>query len=463
MSELKDLPTGWEIVSLSVLADINPKLPFEFVQPDIDVSFLPMKLIEEENNQIHLTEYRKYEDVKKGFTPMVDGDVIFAKITPCMENGKIAVVHSLKNGIAFGSTEFHVLRCNTVVFNTFLFYFLVQKNTRQEAQQYMTGAVGQRRVPKSYLESLQIPLPPLAEQHRIVAKIEELFTALDKGVESLKTAREQLKIYRQAVLKWAFEGKFTSDVSTGSMPEETNEATLPEGWKWARIDQIATIGTGATPLKNNKLFYENGTIPWITSGALNEQFVKSASDYVTELAVKENNLTIYPPHTLLLAMYGEGKTRGKCSELLIAACTNQAIAAISFENHNYQIKPYLKYFLLKNYIDIRKLASGGVQPNLNLGIVKSTTFPLPPTLTEQEHIISEIERRLSVCDTIEASIEASLQKADALRQSILKKAFEGKLVPQDPADEPASVLLERVRVERAAAKGEEGGKKRKEY
>jgi type I restriction enzyme S subunit len=128
-----------------------------------------------------------------------------------------------------------------------------------------------------------------------------------------------------------------------------------------------------------------------------------------------------------MAMYGEGKTRGKCSELLIEATTNQAIAAISFDKHDIRVKPFLKYFLFKNYIDIRRMSSGGVQPNLNLGIVKKTTFPFPP-IEEQHQIVQEIESRLSVADKLEESISASLQQAEALRQSVLKKAFEGKLI-----------------------------------
>jgi len=205
------------------------------------------------------------------------------------------------------------------------------------------------------------------------------------------------------------------------------DGKLPKGWKYVNIEDIAKVGTGATPLKGNKSYYENGKIAWVTSGALNDQFVLNATDYVTELALKETNLSLYPKHTLLLAMYGEGKTRGKCSELLIEATTNQAIAAISFENHDISVKPFLKYFLLKNYNDIRMLSSGGVQPNLNLGIVKKTRLPFPP-IEEHNLIVQEIESRLSVADKMEESIMQSLLQAESLKQSILKKAFSGELI-----------------------------------
>jgi type I restriction enzyme S subunit len=379
-----------------------------------------MKLVEAVINKIHLTETRKIEEVLKGsYTPFVDGDVIFAKVTPCMENGKIAIVNKLKNAMGFGSSEFHVVRAKEQILNKYLFHFIIQDRFRNEAANVMTGAVGLRRVPKQFLENSFIPLPPLETQQAIVSKIEELFSELDKGIEDLKTAQLQLKTYRQSVLKWAFEGKLTN--------ENVKDGELPEGWKYVNIEDIAKVGTGATPLKGNKSYYENGKIAWVTSGALNDEYVRNATDYVTELALKETNLKLYPKHTLLLAMYGEGKTRGKCSELLIEATTNQAIAAISFENYDINVKPYLKYFLLKNYNDIRMLSSGGVQPNLNLGIVKKTQLPFPP-IEQHHHIVQEIESRLSVADKMEDSIVQSLLQAEALRQSILKKAFSGQLL-----------------------------------
>lgn len=302
--------------------------------------------------------------------------------------------------------------------NPYFFCYAFQTPKFQQQLRDYSKGTAQKGVYLKTLAQLEIPLPPLTTQQAIVAKIEELFSELDKGIENLRTAQQQLKTYRQSVLKWAFEGKLTN--------EHVQEGELPKGWKWVSIEEVATVGTGATPLKSNSSFY-GGNIPWVTSGALNDEFVIEATDFVTEKAIKETNLTLYPKHTLLVAMYGEGKTRGKCSELLIEACTNQAIAAIYFDNHDSSIKPYLKYFLLKNYNDVRKQSSGGVQPNLNLGIIKKLVFPLPP-LKEQHQIVQAIESRLSVADKMEESITQSLQQSEALRQSILKKAFEGRLV-----------------------------------
>jgi type I restriction enzyme S subunit len=146
-------------------------------------------------------------------------------------------------------------------------------------------------------------------------------------------------------------------------------------------------------------------------------------------------------------MYGEGKTRGKVSELRLAAATNQACAALVFERENAKFKPFIKVFLAKHYEDLRRESSGGVQPNLNLSIIKAIKLPFPP-LPDQGRIVAEAERRLSVIEALESAVDHGMKRAERLRQSVLKRAFEGRLVPQDPNDEPASVLLERIRAER---------------
>ena len=141
----------------------------------------------------------------KGYTLFQDGDILFAKITPCMENGKGAIAHGLLNGYGAGSTEFIVLRPNTdCVTAKWLYLYLSQRSFRWKCQQHMTGSAGQKRVPAKYLASCEIPIPIISEQERIVSKIEELFSKLDASVAELQTAKEKLKVYRQAVLKAVF-------------------------------------------------------------------------------------------------------------------------------------------------------------------------------------------------------------------------------------------------------------------
>lgn len=417
----KEIPEGWVLSKVEktgiLLRGVNYKKEEAFKEPkegylpilrgnnisDGNLNFEDLVFVPKKNvgsNQI----------IKKG-------DIVFAMSSGSKHLvGKSAKALSDFNG-SYGAFC-AAFRPNENINKNFISYFFQGPNYKNLISQISKGT-NINNLKREHILDLIIPIPSPAEQQRIVAKIEELFSEVDKGIETLETARQQLKTYRQSVLKWAFEGKLTHpDVKDGE---------LPEGWEWVKINEVANVGTGATPLKGKKAYYEKGEIPWITSGALNDEFVSIATDFVTDKALQETNLKVYPKHTLLLAMYGEGKTRGKCSELLISACTNQAIAAISFEGFDISIKPYLKYFLLKNYNDIRRKSSGGVQPNLNLGIVKSITFPLCSP-EEQQQIVSEIESRLSVADKMEESITQSLQQANALKQSILKMAFEGRLV-----------------------------------
>ena len=342
-----------------------------------------------------------------------------------------------------------------------------------------------------------VPVAPRAEQARIVAKLEELLSDLDAGVAELKAAQKKLAQYRQSLLKAAVEGALTAEWRTQHQPTETGAQLLqrilqerrarwearqlakfaeqgktlpkdwqkkypepvqpdasglpqlPQGWVWATIDQIAQVGTGVTPLRSKSAYFNEGTIPWVTSGALNSEAVASATELVTELALKECRLELYPVGSLLVAMYGEGKTRGKCSELRIPATINQAIAAIVLEPAAQSCKAYLKAFLLDSYEKMRAQASGGVQPNLNLQIVKAIALPLPPC-SEQAEITQLLDGQFDQISQQQIAVQVSLQQSTAQRQNILRAAFSGQLVAQDPHDEPASVLLERIRAERAA-------------
>ena len=373
---------------------------------------------------------------------------------------------------------------------SYCYFFLLGA---KETIQTLGGGTTFKEISGAAAATIPFALAPLPEQHRIVAEIEKQFTRLDASVESLKRAQANLKRYRASVLKAACEGTLVATEAElaraegqgyepasvllerilaerrarwesqenkrgkykePAAPDTSELPELPEGWAWGTVAQLSTIGTGSTPLTSNEEYYQDGTVPWVTSSALNEASISEPNGYVTEVALEECRLKLYPPHTLLIAMYGEGKTRGKCSELLLTSTINQAIAAVVLEESALHCRLYLKNFMQSNYENARRLSSGGVQPNLNMGLVGRIPVPLPP-LSEQYRIVAEVERRLSVIQQSEATVEASLKRAERLRQSILKRAFSGQLVPQDLNDEPASVLLERIKEEREEAKNAE--------
>ncbi len=301
-----------------------------------------------------------------------------------------------------------------------------------------------------------IPVAPVEQQDSIVAEIETQFTRLDAGVAALQRAQANLKRYRASVLKAACEGRLVPteaelarregrDYETGAQllerilaerrkawtgkgkykepepPDTTGLPELPEGWCWASVGQLADVGTGATPKRGVDRYWSAGSVPWVTSAALNDPYVDVAGECVTEHALAETNLTIYQPGTLLIAMYGEGKTRGKCAELRLRATTNQAIAAL--ECHA-DVRRYLKLLLWHQYEAIRSRALGGAQPNLNLSMVRSIVVAMPPE-HEQTRVCAEVDRLLSGADQLGSIVDGHLQRVVRLRLAVLQRAFGG--------------------------------------
>lgn len=485
---------GWTWTTLGDISEVNPKtLPLD-LRDGLDVSFLPMRSVEEQTGRFDLSIVRKAKEVRKGYTPVCDGDLIFAKITPCMENGKVAVLSNLKNGVGFGSTEFHVFRFRDGIKREFFFHFLLQQTIRREARRNMSGSAGQLRVPSKYMTNLKVPLPPLPEQHRIVEKIEALFSELDKGIEQLKTAQDQLKIYRQSVLKWAFEGKLTaewrsqtSDRGTASEllcrirheREAQAKATgkrlkpiapltekelaelpeLPEGWAWARLEEVCAHFIDCA--HRTPKYAETG-IPAlrprdVVGGKLDIQNAArvSRSEY-------EKQIERHRPEAGDI-VYSRELSLGWAIEVPrdLTICMSQGM--VLMRPHQQIRNRFFISFL--NGPDGRgqaeKAATGSAHPHLNLTDIKSYVLPIAPT-AEQNEIVQKIETRLSVCDKLEETFVDGLRQSEALRQSILKKAFEGNLVPQDPNDPPASELLQRIKEEKVNREADKvSGKKKR--
>ena len=258
----------------------------------------------------------------------------------------------------------------------------------------------------------------------------------DPNDEPASVLLERIRAEKERLIKEGKIKKPKKSKATCDKPHYPFE--LPKGWVWCRLEDIASIGTGSTPLTGCKEYYVNGNIPWINSSSTKDALIKTPSNYITSKAIQETNCVVYPKGTLIIAMYGEGKTRGQISELGIDAATNQACAAICPLRK--ELKNYIKLFFESNYLHIRALAEGGTQPNLNLGKISNYEIPLPP-LSEQNRICSEVSYWFDLADTIWNSKE-HLQTAIRLTKSkILDLAIHGKLVPQDPNDEPAGKLL----------------------
>jgi type I restriction enzyme, S subunit len=180
------LPPGWAVAALGDITALNPRHFDDSPADQEDVSFVPMPAVEAATGRMDASKTRPWAEVSKGYTRFQEGDVVFAKITPCMENGKFALATGLIGGRGTGSTEFHVLRPPGGLDAKLLLYFLLRDGLRRDARLRMKGAAGQLRVPPEFLAELTFPLPPEAEQRRIVAEIEKQFTRLDAAVVALK-------------------------------------------------------------------------------------------------------------------------------------------------------------------------------------------------------------------------------------------------------------------------------------
>ena len=259
----------------------------------------------------------------------------------------------------------------------------------------------------------------------------------DPNDEPASVLLERIRAEKERLIK---EGKIKRSKKSAASDTPHYENDVPSNWTVCRLEDIAVIGTGATPDTRIDAYYI-GNIPWINSSSTKGEYIEIPSSYISEKAISETNCQIYPSGSLIMAMYGEGKTRGQVSELCFDSATNQACAAIvPIDN---QMKGFLKTYLKSKYYHIRTLAEGGNQPNLNLSKISQYIIPIPP-IDEQVRIIAAIEKWFALIETLETAkddLQASIVQA---KSKILDLAIHGKLVPQDPNDEPAIELLKRI-------------------
>jgi type I restriction enzyme, S subunit len=414
-----DLPKGWERMTLGEVTQINGRdAIIRDLPDDLPVTFLPMAAVDAERGVIAQPEVRPLKAVRKGFTPFSDGDVLFAKITPSMENGKAAIARNLYNGRGFGSTEFHVLKPKIPVTAEWIFYFIRQENFRKDAKAHFAGTAGQLRVPASFLVDYPIPIPPLPEQERIVGKIEELFTQLESGTAALRRVQAGLKRYKASVLKAAVEGRL---VDGG---EKVKEGELPEGWRWVKF---AEITSQIKDVDHKMPKPADSEIPYISTKDFigDEDIDFNNAKHISEEDYNALSRKIKPElNDILISRYGTvGAVRKVKTSRKFQASYSIAIVKPNLE----EVSPDFLVTVLHSEIgqdQMRKSIRASSQPDLGLEYIRKFDIPFPP-LPEQLRIVGEVERRLSVAQEIEAVVEASMKRAARLRQAVLKAAFEG--------------------------------------
>ncbi len=437
------------------------------------------------------------DDVEKYL--LKDGDIVISR------SGSVGYSHLIKepDQAIFAS---YLIRFRPVIIDElFLSYFLKSSVYWRAISESKLG-IAVQNVNATKLRKISLPIAPLPEQHRIVAKIEELFTKLDAGKEELLQAKARLKRYRQSVLKAAMDGKLTEDwrkkqgdeiepasvllerilkdrrekweaeqleqmSAKGKMPKDdkwknkykeppgpdtSRLPDLPKGWVWVTLPQIGELNRGKSKHRpRNASFLYGGQYPFVQTGDIKQAngLIGHYNQTYSEEGLKQSRL--WPAGTLCITI---AANIADTAILGFDACFPDSVVGFLPEIGHCNIR-FVEFFLRTAKDDLEQYAPATAQKNINLGTLKGLAIPFPP-LAEQNVITEEIDRHLSVADAVEAIVDAELKRSDALRQSILKQAFSGKLVPQDPNDEPAKKLLARIKKEKAKLETEQKAKRK---
>ncbi|MDD1946755.1 restriction endonuclease subunit S [Pseudomonas carnis] len=456
---MSELPNGWAKACIGDLADLNPKQAFD---DETVAGFVPMSHAPTNFRDKLRFDERPWGEIKKAYTNFKDGDVIFAKVTPCFENGKAAFVEGLPNGVGAGSSEFFVLRpsCDGVSAK-YLLALVKSYDFLLGGAENMTGAVGLRRVPKQFVERYLVPVAPAAEQTRIAAKLDELLTQVDTLKARIDGIPALLKRFRQSVLAAAVSGRLTEEwrAKNGAKIEvegSTAETSEEFAWPMVRLGDVAVNFSYGSSAKSQPA----GDIPVLRMGNIqggrlvwddlvfssNPEELKKYSLQVGDVLFNRTNSPELVGKTATYkgeqpAIYAGYLIRVRCSERLISDFLNYCLNSPQGKDYCWQVK-----------------TDGVSQSNINAKKLADFRFGLPST-EEQTEIVRCVDQLFSFAERLEARTSDARTRIDRLTQSILAKALRGDLVPQDPNDEPAGLLLDRIKAQRAAAPKNKRGRR----
>ncbi|MCC6888442.1 MAG: hypothetical protein IT536_07920 [Hyphomicrobiales bacterium] len=470
------VPEGWVWARLGNVAQVNPHTPFDDLPSELEIPFLPMAAMAEETGMVDLSQRRSVAQLMKGYTRFQTGDVLFAKITPCMENGKSAPITDLPTGYGAGSTEFHVLR-SRVFDPRYLWYWLVRQAFRGDAERNMSGSAGQMRVPVDYLRDAQVAIPPVAEQGRIVSRIDELFTDIADGEAALIRARDDLDTWRRALLKAAVTGELTREWREHNKPNETatdfltrirmarseqcqgrntsdppavdtsDYAELPEGWRWSTLPALC-VGAQRNGISIKGTPSPPGVMALRLDALTNDGLDFSAVRYIPLAIERVPNYLVREHDFLVSRANGSEELVGRA--VYVPKIAQQAVFPDTIIRYPLYPSEILgqwvelvwKTPLTRRQIWLKSKTTAGIL-KISQDDIAQIAIAIPPE-AEMRAAVEAIYLDAETAIEGAALIRSSGRDTKALRQAILKAAFEGHLVDQDPCDEPAEVLLTRL-------------------
>ena len=488
---MSELPKGWVLAKLEEVVQPVMSIDPYVLWGETSICYFDIGSIDNETGVITNPKIMKSVSAPSRARQLVqEGDTIFSTVRPYLK--AIAKIPKTENGIA--STGFCVIRGKI---NKDYIYFMMRSDFFISKILPLQRGVSYPAVRDKDILSQEIPIPPLNEQARIVTKLEELLSDLDAGVSELKTAQAKLVQYRQSLLKAAVEGELTrawresqrpnAEHETGAQllerillerrkrweakqlakfaeqgkqppkdwkkkypepvqPDTADLPELPEGWVWASLSQVGWLDRGISKHRpRNAEFLYGGAYPFIQTGDIRhaDTFINNYEKTYSEAGLAQSKL--WPTGTMCItiaANIGETALTG------MPSCFPDSIVGFLTASDLVSIR-YVEYFMRVAKKKLDAEAPATAQKNINLEILSKVVLPLPP-LSEQLRIVEKLDELNNRIKSQSSDIEQSLKQSAAQRKNILRAAFAGELVPQDPNDEPASVLLERIQAERAA-------------
>jgi type I restriction enzyme S subunit len=462
---MSSLPKGWKSVLLNEVVDkiVGGGTPSKSIPSyfEGDIPWMTVK----DMNKTYLTDtvdHITQEAVENSSTNIIPADTPI--IATRMSLGKIVRA-------SFDSAINQDLKALFVNEEVDKYYFeLWYRSQRIKIESLGTGTTV-KGVRLEVINALVFLLAPLAEQKRIVEKLDEVLAQVDTIKARLDGIPSLLKRFRQSVLASAVSGKLTEEwreendskgfelsefakfweneysktgkkySATKAIENSQVSSILPNSWLDTCVGKIFDVHVGATPSRKEQMYWE-GDIPWVSSGEVAFSFITETNEKITECGLSNSSTKIHPDGTVMLAMIGQGKTRGQPAILRIEAAHNQNTAALRVPE-GMCVSEFLYYCLWEKYEETRRVGSGNNQKALNKSAVQNLRFPCPP-YNEQKEIVRLVDQYFAFAETIEAQVKKAQARVNNLTQSILAKAFRGELVPQDPNDEPADKLLERI-------------------
>jgi len=374
-----DYPEDWQIKPIREVFSFTKKPRGLSIPSDGLIPFLPMQAIPIGRVRVSAFEERLGASLTSG-TYIENGDLLVAKITPSFENGKQAIV-DWKKPFGFATTEVIPLQeIEGVSDNCFLFHLLLHPAIRSDLAGKMDGTTGRQRLSKEVFGSRLIPLPPITEQRKIAAVL---------GLVQWAQVQQEGLIALTTELRKAFLHQIFTQGLRGEPQKQTEIGPVPQSWEVVTLSDVVKLQSGGTPTRAKPEYWTAGDIPWVKTGEIDYRVIRTTEERITREGLANSAAKVFPKGTLLMAMYGQGVTRGRVGLLGIDAATNQACAAITPRDEQRVSTQFIYHYLEFHYEDLRQMGHGANQRNLNAALIKGfrLSFPKPD---EQAQIVEAL-------------------------------------------------------------------------